>query len=81
MASLTDRTGVRIAIAIVVLGALFVLGRYAGGYIPKFAEWVNGLGVWGPLVFVVGYALAVIAFVPGALLTLAGGAIFGIVKG
>jgi uncharacterized membrane protein YdjX (TVP38/TMEM64 family) len=49
--------------------------------VPAFAEWVEGLGVLGPVVFVLGYALAVVAFVPGSLLTLAAGAIFGVLKG
>jgi uncharacterized membrane protein YdjX (TVP38/TMEM64 family) len=39
--------------------------------------WVEGLGVWGPLVFVGVYCLAPALFVPGAALTLAGGALFG----
>ena len=58
-----------------------LLGRAAGGYVQSFAAWVDGLGAWGPAVFIVGYALAVAAFVPGSLLTLAGGAIFGLVRG
>jgi uncharacterized membrane protein YdjX (TVP38/TMEM64 family) len=58
-----------------------LLGRAAGGYVPKFAEWVNGLGAWGPAVFIAGYVVAVVAFVPASLLTLAGGAIFGITAG
>jgi uncharacterized membrane protein YdjX (TVP38/TMEM64 family) len=37
--------------------------------------------VWGPLVFILGYAVAVVAFVPGSVLTLAAGAIFGLAKG
>jgi uncharacterized membrane protein YdjX (TVP38/TMEM64 family) len=53
----------------------------AGGWLPRFAAWVSALGVWGPVVFIVGYALAVIAFVPGSVLTLAAGAIFGVVRG
>ena len=60
---------------------LVVLGRQLGGYIPVFAQWVNGLGVWGPVVFILGYATAVVAFVPGSILTLAAGAIFGLVEG
>ena len=32
--------------------------------------WVNGLGVWGPLVFLVGYAIAVVALLPAVLFTL-----------
>jgi len=37
--------------------------------------------VWGPLVFIAGYVVATVAFVPGSLLTLAAGAIFGIFEG
>ena len=57
-----------------MVGALIVLGRQAGAYVPRFAEWVDGLGPAGPLVFIVGYAIAVVAFVPGSVLTLAAGA-------
>src|SRR5262249_36543250 len=41
----------------------------------------NGLGAWGPIVFIVGYAVATVAFVPGSVLTLAAGAIFGLAPG
>jgi len=66
---------------VAVVAALVVAGRLAGGALPRFTTWVNGLGVWGPLVFVLGYAVAVVAFVPGSVLTLAAGAIFGLAKG
>ncbi|MDX1643154.1 MAG: TVP38/TMEM64 family protein [Thermoanaerobaculia bacterium] len=65
----------------VALVALFFLGRELGGYVPHFAEWVDGLGIWGPTVFAVGYALATVAFVPGSILTMAAGAIFGLWQG
>jgi uncharacterized membrane protein YdjX (TVP38/TMEM64 family) len=71
----------RIAIIIVAIVALVVLGRLAGQYIPEFAQWVNGLGLWGPIVFILGYTAAAVAFVPGSLLTLAAGAIFGLAAG
>ena len=71
----------RIALVIGGLAALIVLGRQAGSYIPQFAQWVNGLGFWGPIVFIIGYALAAVAFVPGSILTLAAGAIFGLAQG
>jgi len=61
--------------------ALVVLGKAAGGYIQPFAQWVDGLGFWGPAVFVLGYVVAVVAFVPASLLTLGAGAIFGIGHG
>ncbi len=63
------------------LAALILVGRELGGVIPQFAAWVETLGIWGPVVFVAGYALATVAFVPGSLLTLAAGAIFGLAKG
>ena len=53
----------------------------AGAWLPRFAAWVSALGVWGPVVFIAGYAVAVIGFVPASVLTLAAGAIFGVVRG
>lgn len=60
--------------AAIVLVAL--LGRAAGAYVQTFIAWVDGLGSAAPLVFMVGYALATVAFVPGSVLTLAAGALF-----
>jgi uncharacterized membrane protein YdjX (TVP38/TMEM64 family) len=71
----------KIALGVAALGALIALGRVAGGYIPAFQAWVEGLGPLGPIAFVVGYAVAVIAFIPGSALTLAGGAVFGVAQG
>jgi len=71
----------RIATAVVALVALIFIGRELGAYVPRFATWVEGLGVWGPVAFMAGYALATVAFVPGSLLTLGAGAIFGLAKG
>jgi uncharacterized membrane protein YdjX (TVP38/TMEM64 family) len=71
----------KLLLAAVALAALLALGRYAGGYIPAFQRWVEGLGAFGPIAFIFGYALAVLAFIPGSALTLASGAIFGVAKG
>ena len=71
----------RAAAAVAVLALFLLLGRRFGALVPAFAHWVEGLGAWGPLAFIAGYAAAVVALVPGSLLTLAGGAIFGLVRG
>jgi len=71
----------RLVLGIAALAALIVVGRRAGGYVLGFAGWVKGLGAWGPAVFIAGYVLATVAFVPGVLLTLAAGVIFGLVRG
>ncbi len=68
-------------LAILAIGALVLLGRQAGASLQEFATWIDALGVWGPLAFMLGYAIATVAFVPGSLLTLAAGAIFGIAWG
>lgn len=39
--------------------------------------WVEGAGAAGPLLFIAVYALATVLFLPGSLITLAGGALFG----
>ena len=72
---------IKIVLVVAALVALWLLGRELGGYIPRFAAWVESLGVWGPVMFVLGYAVATVAFVPGSLLTMAAGAIFGLGKG
>lgn len=71
----------RILLVLVALALLVTLGRQAGAYLPSFVAWVNSLGVWGPVVFIAGYVVAAVAFVPGSILTLAAGAIFGLGKG
>lgn len=70
-----------LAIAGVVLAALILGGRQALPYIPRFNAWVESLGFWGPIVFILGYAVATVAFIPGSLLTGAAGYIFGLVQG
>jgi len=71
----------RILIVVVGVALLVALGRALGGYVEPFRVFVEGLGAVAPLVFGLAYAVAVVAFVPGSALTLAAGAIFGVVTG
>jgi uncharacterized membrane protein YdjX (TVP38/TMEM64 family) len=70
-----------ILIGLAVLAALVLLGRTIGGALPAFAARLEGLGPWGPIAFIAGYALAVVLFAPGSILTLAAGALFGLAHG
>lgn len=76
---------VKIVGALVVLGLLvWLLRRFGPAIQPQveaFLSWVDSLGVWAPVAFVLGYAIATVAFIPGSLLTMAGGALFGLWKG
>jgi uncharacterized membrane protein YdjX (TVP38/TMEM64 family) len=63
------------------LVVLVLLTRSAGDHLPLLAQWVKGLGAFGPIAFILIYALAAVLFIPGVILTLAGGALFGLALG
>lgn len=42
---------------------------------------IGGLGAWGPALFILAYVAACVLLVPGTLLTLGAGALFGVVRG
>ena len=44
-------------------------------------QWVDDLGAIAPIAFVLIYIVATVAFLPGSVLTLGAGVLFGIVKG
>lgn len=44
-------------------------------------HWIENLGYWGGLAFLFVYIIATIAFIPGSVLTLGGGAVFGVLWG
>jgi uncharacterized membrane protein YdjX (TVP38/TMEM64 family) len=43
--------------------------------------WVRSFGSFGAIIFIIIYNLATILFIPGSVLTLGGGAIFGVFRG
>ena len=72
---------IRVALVAAGIAALYEVGHQTGGAVPAFAAWVQRQGAWGAAVFVAAYVAATVAFVPGSLLTLAAGAIFGLARG
>jgi uncharacterized membrane protein YdjX (TVP38/TMEM64 family) len=71
----------RLLLLLVGLAVLAIAGRSVIESIPRFADWVSGNGAVGALLFGLGYVAAVVAFVPGSLLTMAAGTIFGLAAG
>ncbi len=69
--------------ALIAVGAaaIYLVATQLGSQVPRFAAWVESLGFWAPLVFVVGYAGLTMAFVSGGALTAAAGFIFGLGEG
>lgn len=68
---------------LVLLLLILILARVldVGQYLGQVRTWIESLGPWGPLVFILLYALAVTAALPGSPLTVAAGALFGSVLG
>ncbi len=64
---------------VALLAAAHGLGL--GDRLGEVRSWIVGLGAWGPAVFIALYAVAVVAAVPGSVLTIAAGAMFGSVVG
>lgn len=68
----------RILAAALLLGALALAVAWREHLDPTAVDaWVRSAGVAGPLLFIVLYAAATVLFLPGSVLTLAGGALFG----
>jgi len=44
-------------------------------------DWIGKLGPWGPVIFIGLYIVATVLFVPGSVLTLGAGAVFGVALG
>lgn len=44
-------------------------------------DWVGQLGPWGAIIFIAIYIVATVLFIPGSVLTLGAGAVFGVVWG
>jgi uncharacterized membrane protein YdjX (TVP38/TMEM64 family) len=51
------------------------------GLVLTSIMWVKNLGVFGPIAFMIIYNLATLLFIPGSLLTLKGGCLFGVFWG
>ena len=64
-------------ILIIILSRVFEVGDQ----LVRLRDWIERLGPAGPLVFAAVYALATVAALPGSVLSVAAGALFGPVLG
>jgi uncharacterized membrane protein YdjX (TVP38/TMEM64 family)/rhodanese-related sulfurtransferase len=72
----------RLALALLLVMAAAAAVVYRDRLDPAALDaWLGALGPWAPIGYVALYALATVAFVPGAIFGLAGGALFGPVWG
>jgi uncharacterized membrane protein YdjX (TVP38/TMEM64 family) len=69
--------GILLAAALIAAARFFHLQHLLGSAL----EWIRALGAAGPVIFVAAYVLATVFFLPGSVLTIGAGALFGVVKG
>ena len=62
-----------------IVAGLFFLPVKA--YLLALLEWTRDLGTWAPVAVIVIYIAACVLFLPGSVITLGAGLIFGVVKG
>ncbi len=69
----------RLAIFALVIVGLFVLSYFlpVGRWLTEFDEWVQEQGAWGAVWFGIVYIVCTVLFVPGSILTIGAGAIYG----
>jgi uncharacterized membrane protein YdjX (TVP38/TMEM64 family) len=70
-----------LALAVLAIRGLGLADLVRLDNLARLRERIDGFGPWAPLVFVVGYVAAVVAFVPALPNTILGGLVFGAVWG
>jgi uncharacterized membrane protein YdjX (TVP38/TMEM64 family) len=77
------RTMMKAILIAVIIGVMVVAGNTFNlqqGFRDALA-WISGLGPLGTLIFIAIYILACVLLLPGSILTLGAGAVFGVVPG
>lgn len=69
--------------AILAVVCIVAIARFVplAEHLRSILSWAEGLGVWGPVAVGAVYVPACVLFVPGSVLTLGAGALFGVVRG
>jgi uncharacterized membrane protein YdjX (TVP38/TMEM64 family) len=82
-----ERGRYKIMIKIVFVGVAIVGLLAAAHYfdvreiLMQALDWIASLGAWGPILFIAIYILACVLFLPGSVLTLGAGVLFGLFAG
>lgn len=50
-------------------------------YLLNALQWIDGLGTWAAIAFMLLYTVATVVFLPGSILTLGAGVVFGVILG
>ncbi len=68
--------------AFIVIALIIVARRFgAASALKDVLDWISSLGAVAPVVFIAIYVVACVMFIPGSILTIGAGVIFGVVWG
>ncbi len=73
----------KLIFVLVLVVALIVAAKFFNfqGILKNALESIAHLGPWGPVAFILIYIVATVLFIPGSLLTLGSGVLFGVIGG
>lgn len=74
---------IRAVILVLTVGTIFAILFFlpVKTYLVSVLKWTGGLGMWGPIVVALSYIAACVLFLPGSILTLGAGFLFGVING
>ena len=73
----------KLILLFVVVTSLIITGQYfnLSEVLRNTLIWIKNLGLWSPIIFIILYNLATLILIPGVVLTMGGGVIFGVFLG
>lgn len=73
----------KITTAIILVASIIVFVVFFRGYLDdtKLEQWILSMGIFAPVIFFILCSVGPVFFLPGAMLTMLGGAIFGPIEG
>lgn len=80
----TSKRGLKKVIMLVVLVVVLAAGLKflpVNVYLTQLLDWTRGLGAWGPIVVGAFYVPACVLMLPGSIISLGAGFLFGVVTG
>jgi uncharacterized membrane protein YdjX (TVP38/TMEM64 family) len=72
----------KLGLGVVLIVALLFAAKYFNVQVlPNALAWIRDLGAWGAIAFIAIYILATVLLVPGSILSLGAGVVFGLIAG
>jgi len=78
---MTRSAGLKYLLVAAAIIALLLVGRRLGGELSAVLNAISALGPAAPLAFIAIYIIACVLFIPGSILTIGAGVIFGVLWG